>query len=34
MNILALIIAQNHLKKGAILLFCEFEIIPDERANN
>jgi hypothetical protein len=29
-----LIVAKNHPRKGAILLFCEFKIIPDEMANN
>jgi len=32
--ILVLRTAQYHTKKGAIRLFCKFEIIPDEMARN
>jgi hypothetical protein len=32
--VLALIMAKNYARKGAIWLFCKFEIIPDDMGNN
>jgi hypothetical protein len=34
LSVLALRMAQYHSRKGAILLFCNFTIIPDDMAQN